>query len=206
MKKIRVLIADDHAFLRMGLRSMLVEEPDMEVAGEACDGEEVVRLYDRLNPDVVIMDLMMPKQNGAEATGQIRREHPDARIIVLTSFGNSADLLRALDNGAVGALMKESPTGELADAIRRVMSGETAIAPEIRELRKDAPEPASLTDKQTEILQSVLRGFSNKDIAKQFGISEPGVKKHLKLIFAKLGAATRAEAVGIALRKRLLKV
>ena len=206
MKKISILIADDHKLMRMGLVSLFNVQKDMAVVGEAEDGESAIRQARTLTPDIVIMDLMMPKVNGADATAAILADNPDIGIVILSSFSNSADMARAIANGARGAQAKESPTEDLIEAIRIVASGETAIAPEIQQFIKDDPLPPPLTEKQLAILQSVTRGLTNPDIAKQFGISPVSVKKHLTVIFAKLGAASRAEAVTIALRKHLLKI
>ena len=206
MKKTSVLIADDHSLLRMGLRSMLRQEADLEVVGEAVNGEMAVELVRKLKPDVVVMDLMMPKLNGADATRSILERNPDTKVIILTSFGTSSDLQRAISYGAVGALTKEAPGENLVKAIRQVRAGETAISAEIADAADSDSAQPLLTDKQSEILQSVVQGRTNRQIADRFDISEDGVKKHLRLIFAKLGASSRAEAVAIALRKHLLKI
>ena len=206
MKKIRILIVDDHKLMRMGLFSLLNIQKDMSVVGEAVDGESAVLQAEKLNPDIVIMDLMMPKMNGADATAAILARNDDIGIIVLSSFGNSANMAKAIVSGARGAQAKEAPTEDLLETIRTVANGETAIAPEIQQFIRDNPLPPPLTDRQQEILNSVARGLTNADIAKQFGISPVSVKKHLTVIFAKLGAASRAEAVTIALRKHLLKM
>ena len=204
MKKTRILIADDHALMRLGLKSMISLQRDMEVVDEAENGQDAIDKAAALRPDVIIMDLMMPKVNGAEATKSICDAQPETNVIILTSYGDAADLSRAVANGAVGVQLKDAPTENLLSAIRTAMAGGTAIASEFRG-QCETSLPA-LTEKQSEILHSVVRGYANKDIAKQFGISEAGVKKHLRLIFAKLGAANRSEAVGIALRKHLLKL
>ena len=206
MNKIRIVIADDHSLMRIGLKSFLSSVPDMDVVGEAENGEQALDMVLSTHPDVVVMDLMMPVVDGAEATRRILAAAPETKVIILTSYGNSADLLRAIEYGAVGAQTKEAPTRDLASAIRTVHAGKTAIMPDIAQLVDDDPPPAELTKKQATILQSVQRGLSNRDIAKQFDISENSVKKHLKRIFVKIGAATRAEAVAIALRKHLLKI
>ena len=206
MKKISIPIADDHKLMRMGLVSLFNVQKDMAVVGEAEDGESAIRQARTLTPDIVIMDLMMPKVNGADATAAILADNPDIGIVILSSFSNSADMARAIANGARGAQAKEAPTEDLVEAIRIVANGETAIAPEIQQFIKDDPLPPPLTEKQLAILQSVTRGLTNPDIAKQFGISPVSVKKHLTVIFAKLGAASRAEAFTIALRKHLLKI
>ena len=205
MNKIRVILADDHLVVRMGLAAILRFEEDVEIVGEAEDGEEAVARCRELKPDVVIMDLRMPKLGGAEAIEAIRKENPSVRALVLTTFEASDDISRALAAGATGALLKNSSPGELAAAIRVVAAGGRVIAPDIeRDLREDPPAP-DLTERQRDILQSVTRGLTNRDIAKQFDISPSGVKAHLNAIFAKLGASGRSEAVAIALRKHLLK-
>ena len=202
MRKLRILIADDHSLVRIGLKSMLGFQPDMEVVGEAPDGERAIELAAELKPDVVVMDLMMPGMNGADATKGVVGASPGTKVIVLTSFGSASDLARAVDNGASGAQSKEESTDRLLDAIRIV----AAFSPELRQTIEDEAAQPPLTAKQTEILQSVVLGFSNKEIAAQFGISPESVKKHMSAILGKLGASTRAEAVGIALRRQLFKV
>ena len=205
MKPIKVLLADDHAIVRMGLASLLGTKKDIEVVGEAEDGEAAVRKVLKLTPDVVIMDLMMPKLDGVEATAEIHRRLPGVKIMILTSYGASDGIAHALSAGATGALMKSTEFSEFVAAIRRVAAGERVIAPEIaRQLAEDPPVP-ELTPRQAEILQSITRGLTNADIARQLGIREDSVKEHVNAIFAKLGAANRSEAVAITLRKHLLK-
>ena len=203
--KIRILIADDHKLMRMGLISLFDVQRDMTVVGEAEDGEQAVRLAGELKPDIVIMDLMMPKMNGADATSAILAANPQAGIVILTSFADSFDMARAISNGAKGAQAKESPTENLIEAIRIVANGGTAIAPDIMRHVKGNPPPPPLTEKQLAILTSVTRGLTNQDIALEFGISAVVVKKQLSVIFAKLGVATRAEAASLAVQKHLLK-
>ena len=201
---IRIFIADDHALMRVGLRSMLGLESDLEIVGEAADGEDAIRQVRALRPDVVIMDLMMPKTNGVEATRAILQDLPDTKIVILTSFGTSDELRRAVAHGAVGVQPKEDPTENLITSIRTVMRGETAFPPEVKRMLDAEPPPNPLTDKQAELLRLVMKGQTDKQIADAFGISDSGVKKHLKLIFAKLGATNRTEAAAIALRNSLL--
>jgi len=205
MKKISILIADDHSLMRMGLKSMIGYQADMRVVGEAADGEEAVLRAIELKPDVIIMDLMMPVLNGADATRRICEELPNAKIVILTSFGTSADLIRAVAAGAKGAQAKESPTEGLLAAIRTVAQGGTAIAPDLQLVLDENPLPPELTERQTEILTAAVQGLSNKEIGRAFGISPVSVKKHLSAIFHKIGAANRAEAIAIALKKHLLK-
>ena len=204
MKKIRILIADDHAFLRMGLKSYMSGTPDLECVGEAENGEAAVEMVRRLKPDVVVMDLMMPGIDGAEATRLIRDARPETRVVVLTSFGTTAELSRAVANGASGAVFKDADADRLTDAIRKSARGETLPPPSaICEADWDAGAQ-KLSARQTEILDALTRGLSNAEIGDLFGISGETVKKHLSSVFAKLGVANRAEAVAIALRERLV--
>ena len=203
--KIRVLIADDHAMVRMGLASLLGTETDIEVVGEADDGEVAVRKALTLKPDVVVMDLMMPKKDGATATAEIRELMPDTKILLLTSFGTADGVAHALAAGATGALMKNADFSELVASIRTVASGGRAISPEIEHFIEEDPPVQKLTPRQMDILASVVRGLTNDDIARQFSIQRSSVKDHLTAIFAKLGAANRSEAISIALRKQLIK-
>ena len=202
--KIRILIADDHKLMRMGLISLFDVQNNMAVVGEAEDGEQAVRLAGELKPDIVIMDLMMPKMNGADATSAILAANPRIGVVILSSFVDSFDMARAITNGARGAQAKESPTEALIDAVQTVADGGTAIAPDIMRHVKGNPPPPPLTEKQLAILTSVTRGLTNQDIALAFGISPVVVKKQLSVIFAKLGVATRAEAASIAIQKHLI--
>ena len=203
--KIRVLIADDHAMVRMGLASLLGTEADIEVVGEADDGEVAVRKALTLKPDVVVMDLMMPKKDGSSATAEIRKLLPDTKILLLTSFGTADGVAHALAAGATGALMKNADFSELVASIRTIAAGGRAVSPEIEHFIKEDPPVQKLTQRQMEILASVVRGLTNDDIARQFSIQRSSVKDHLTAIFAKLGAANRSEAISIALRKQLIK-
>lgn len=206
MQPIRILIADDHAIIRMGLASLLGTQKDIEVVGEAEDGEVAVTKASELVPDIVIMDLMMPQKDGVAATKKIHESFPGIKILILTSYGTSDGIAHALAAGASGALMKSTEFAEFVTAIRKIAAGERVIAPEIlRQLAEDPPVPM-LTQRQSEILLSITRGLTNSDIAKQFGIREDSVKEHTSTIFAKLGASNRSEAVAIALRKHLLKM
>ena len=203
---IRVLIADDHKIVRAGLAALLGTEKDIEVVGFAENGRDAVAQTTKLQPDVVIMDLMMPIMDGAEATAEIHRTHPQVKVLILTTFGTSDGIAHALSAGATGAFMKNADNADLAAAIRRVHRGEQAISPEIsRQLELDPPIP-DLTPRQKEILDSMIRGLSNPDIAKQLGIRRDSVKEHINAILQKIGASNRTEAVAIALRKHLLKI
>lgn len=206
MKKLRILIADDHTLMRVGLKAMLHYQSDMTVVGEATNGEEAVSLAKELKPDIVIMDLMMPILDGAEATKRMLEADPNAKIIILTSFGASADMARALKYGARGAQVKEAPAEALIDAVHAVMAGGKAISPEIQQAVDQNSDIPVLTERQRGILESAIRGLTNKEIGAQFDLSPLSVKKYLSIIFAKIGAANRTEAASIALRTHLLKI
>ena len=206
MNKIRILVADDHALLRVGLNTMLNTQPDMAVVGEAGNGRDAVSRAKELKPDVVIMDLMMPKVDGAEATRQIVEALPEAKVILLTSYGTSAELTRAMANGAVGAQMKGSPIDTLLKAIRTVAAGGKAIAPEIRRFLSEEPAPVDLSRRQQEVLLAVSHGKTSDQIAVELGISVSAVKQHITAACEKLGASSRTEAAVLALRKHLLEI
>ena len=205
-KPIRILIADDHAVVRRGLRSLIQTEKDLLVIGEASNGIEAVESTLRLKPDVVIMDLIMPEKSGAEAIAEIMARIPETRIIILTTFGTVDDMARAIGSGAAGALLKTSDENELIAAIRTVAANGYAISSEVQQLMAENPPAPQLTSRQLEVLNSMSQGFSNADIAEQLGIKEFSVREHVAGIMAKLEASNRAEAVAIALRKRLLEL
>ena len=205
-KKLRILIADDHLILRMGLVTLLENAGDMEVVGEAEDGESAVCEALRLKPDVVIMDLVMPGLDGSAATERIKAKSPDIKVLILTTFGTSDIISKALSNGADGALLKNSPQQELLSAIRAVAGCSRIISKDVQEILAADPPAQALSPRQKEILDLIVRGFSNADIARRFGISVTVVKEHLAALYHKIDAANRAEAVAIALRKHLLKI
>ena len=206
MDKIRILIVDDHTIVRTGLTALLGTVPGIEVVGEAKNGEEAVQQAAKLKPDVVIMDLIMPKKDGAVATAEIVSSMPDTRVLVLTSVGTSDAIAKALDAGATGAMMKDSPNSSLISAIRAVAAGRSAISPEVRRMIALDPPVDVLTPRQVEVLQSLTRGLTNRDIAHLLAISEDRVEQHIRSLLEKLGAANRTEAVAIAFRKHLLKI
>ena len=206
MKRIRILIADDHALVRMGLSTLLSTQPDMEVVAAAEDGDDAVRQATKLQPDVIIMDYMMPTLDGAAATERILRDLPQTRIILLTSYVTAEGIARAINAGAAGALMKNGETETLIQAIRDVMRGKTVIVPEIASVLAESREIQHLTERQELVLDLITRGLSNYDIARHLNIQEDSVKKQTSVIFEKIGASNRAEAVAIALRKHLLKI
>ena len=206
MSKIRILIADDHMLMRMGISTLVSTDKSMTVVGEARNGREAVELAGSLRPDVVIMDLMMPEMSGGEATKAIHEAHPGIKIVILTTYGTSAELATAVTNGAVGVLLKDKVEMDLLSTIRFVVAGNQVIPTRLLAQIEEDKAMGKLTDRQMEILASVAQGQSNADIALQFGLSEITVKKHLSAIFERLGVANRSEAVSLAFRKQMLKV
>ena len=213
MNKIRVLLADDHAIMRIGLSSLLSREKDIAVIGEASDGEQAVKLAKELKPDVVVMDLMMPKLNGAEATHPITSRddssdetasHP--RVLIFTSYGQAIDLAHAVLNGASGVLLKNAPTKELALSIRKVAAGEQVLSKVVMGMVRETSAASELTDRQLQILALAVRGFTNQDIADQMKVSLITVKKQFSDIFIRLGVSNRAEVIALALHTHLLKI
>ena len=213
-QKIKVLIADDHSIMRVGLVSLLSREKDITVVGEAENGEEAVEKARELKPDVVVMDLMMPALPGAEATRQItsgtEKGTPDwesrPRVLVFTSYGTSADLANAVLNGASGVLLKNAPTRDLPQAIRRVFAGEKVLSKEIQSLVSEESSALHLTDRQLMQLELAARGFTNQEIADQLNVSLITIKKQFSEIFARLNVSNRSEAIGLALQRQIIKM
>jgi len=205
MDKIRVLIVDDHAIVRMGMVALLNAQRNMEAAGEAKNGELGVRAALKLKPDVVVMDILMPVKDGIEATREIVAALPDAKVLILTTSTSADELAAALEAGATGIIPKTTGNPALLAAIRSVAAGKRTIADEIAGIIESDPPIKGLTEHQLDMLGSIVRGLSNPEIARQFDISENTVRKATSVIFAKLGAANRTEATAIALRKHLLK-
>lgn len=205
MKETTVLIADDHAIVRMGLAALLEPESGIRVIGEADDGDVAIRKAMRNRPDIVIMDIMMPVRDGISATQEIKSRLPHTRVLILTTSTVSDDLSRALEAGADGAITKSNANAQLLTAIRAIAAGKRWVSPEIEKQIATDPPVQKLTERQEQVLSSIVRGLTNADIAHQLGIREDSVKEHLNLIFSKIGAANRAEAVAIALRRHLLR-
>ena len=202
--KIKILIADDHAVVRLGLAALFSTQKYMEVVAKAKNGEEAVELAVKTRPDVIIMDFVMPRMDGAEAMMKIQELVPSARVVMLTSFGSYEGVARAIRAGAAGAITKTTEDEQIVPIIRRVAAGETVVSPEIKKQLAESPAIPALSERQTQILAALTRGLSNPDIAKMLDTSPENVRDHLKIVFAKIGAANRAEAVSIALRKHLL--
>jgi DNA-binding NarL/FixJ family response regulator len=204
---IRLLIADDHPVVRDGLRGMLASEADFEVVGEAASGAEAVRLTERVRPDVVLMDLQMPDGDGAAATAAIAERFPGTRVLVLTTYDTDADILRAVEAGATGYLLKDTPRERLFPAIRSAARGETVLAPAVATRlvnRMRGPAEEALTGREIEVLELVAWGASNADVAASLFISEATVKTHLMHIFGKLGVDDRTAAVVRALQRGII--
>ena len=204
MKKIRILLADDHLVVRMGIASILSFEKDMEVVGETDNGADAVRLATELKPDVVLMDLKMPQLSGSDATLQIHAAAPNVKILILTTFGTSAELKKAVDGGAAGALLKNSSQAEIIEAIRKVMSGQSVMSSEIQHGIEEMKSMPEMSQRQLEILNLVAKGFSNKEIADVLGVSLETVKDHIKKILLKMGADSRTEAASLAVHLQLV--
>ena len=205
-RPLRILIADDHLVVRMGLSALISLEPGMSVVGEAEDGESALELVRRHHPDVVIMDVMMPQMNGVEATARIASDFPDVHILILTTFSASEEVVKALDAGADGAIVKDSSQRDLISAIHAVADGKRVISPEISRTIAGVSQKPQLSERHRTILEYVAKGLSNPEIGKLLGIGPDCVKAHLKIIYSRLGVATRAEAVAFALRENLLKI
>ena len=206
---IRVLIADDHAVVRRGVRALIDTEPDMEVVDEASDGEESVRKALSLQPDVILLDIVMPRKGGLEAIVEIKRENPEARILILTSFAEDDKVLPAIKSGALGYLLKDSSPEELLQAIRDVHRGDSSLHPTIaRKLVREISQPTSLplsedplSDREIEVLKLVAQGLSNQEIAEKLVVSDRTVGKHVGNILDKLHLANRTQAALYALRE-----
>jgi NarL family two-component system response regulator LiaR len=209
---IRVLIADDHAVVREGLRGFLALQEDIDVVGEAADGEEAVQAVARLEPDVALVDLVMPRVDGIAAIGRIRAERPETRVIVLTSFVDEDKMLPAVRAGAVGYLLKDVQPQDLVSAIRTVHAGGTLLHPTVieelvREVSRDGEAPAApnpLTAREREVLALIARGRANKAIAFDLGVAEKTVKTHVSNILGKLGLSDRTQAALYAVREGLV--
>ncbi len=210
-KSIRVLIADDHAVVREGVRALIASEPGMEVAGEAADGIEAVQQARLLQPDVILLDLIMPRQGGLESIGQIKKENPAARILILTSFAEDDKVFPAIKTGALGYMLKDSSPQELLQAIRHVYQGESSLHPTIaRKLVRELSQPSALppteeplTEREVEVLQLVAKGLSNQEIGQKLFVSERTTRTHVSNILNKLHLANRTQAALYALREGL---
>jgi DNA-binding NarL/FixJ family response regulator len=204
---IRVLVVDDHPVVRGGVVGWLAAQPDIDVVGEAGDGLEALAMVAARTPDVVLMDLRMPRMDGATATGRLAVDHPGVRVLVLTTYDTDADIVRAVEAGATGYLLKDTPLPQLADAVRAAARGETVLAPPVAARlvsRMRAPAADAPTARELEVLAGVARGLTNAEIGRELFIGEATVKTHLLRVFAKLGVDDRTRAVLVAVERGLL--
>jgi NarL family two-component system response regulator LiaR len=206
---IRILIADDHAIVREGLRALITTEPGMLLVGEAADGEETLRLAQALQPDIILLDMVMPRKDGLATIRDLKANNPKIHVLVLTSFADDEKVFGAIKTGALGYLLKDSAPHEVLQAIREVARGEASLHPTvarklIRELNQpntELPIDEPLTDREVEVLRLVAQGLSNQEIANRFVISERTVRSHVSSILAKLHLASRTQATLYALRQ-----
>ena len=210
MDKIKVLIADDHTVVRKGIRALLETEPGITVVGEAADGEDAIHRALALKPDVILMDLVMPKLDGVQAIKELREVLPEAKVLVLTSFAEDRRIVAAIEAGALGYLLKDSSPEDLVRAIREVHRGESSLHPKvaqqlIKKLQRPAEEPEreELTARERKVLAFIARGLSNREIARELSISEPTVRTHVSNILRKLGLKSRTQAALYALKEGL---
>ena len=211
MKSIRIVIVDDHAVVRQGLKTFLDLQDDIEVVGEGKNGLEAIELVDKLEPDVILLDLIMPELDGIEATIAIREKHPDAKIAILSSFSDEEKVMPALEAGVVGYLLKDIAPDELADSVRAIHAGETRLHPQItkqimsriqvpKKSKEEAREAENLTNREIDVLKLLARGMSNDEISVELSISTLTVKTHVSNILGKLDLADRTQAALYAVR------
>jgi DNA-binding NarL/FixJ family response regulator len=196
---VKILFADDHQIVREGLMRLIERESDLKIIAETDNGTDAVRLALQLRPDVTILDLRMPGLDGASAAVEILKRAPESKIVLLTSFTTAADIKRALNAGALGAVIKDCPCEMLIEAIRSVANGEKFVSQEIANIMEEAKRLPALSPRQKDILRLVAKGFNNDEIASRIGITRHGVKAHLAIVFERIGASSRTEAASLAI-------
>ena len=206
MNPIKVLTVDDHPILREGIAAIIENHADIVLVGEAGNGREAIESFRKLQPDVTLMDLVMPEMNGIDATIAVRKEFPNARIVVLTTYKGDVQAAQALDAGACGYLLKSTLRKDLLETIRSVHAGQRRIPPEIAIAMAEHHATDTLSERELQVLQQVAAGNANKIVAAHLSISEDTVKGHVKAILAKLGANDRTHAVTIALRRGIISL
>jgi DNA-binding NarL/FixJ family response regulator len=206
MPSIRLLVVDDHPVVRDGLRLMLETQADMKVVAEAANAEEALTAFVAHKPDVVVMDLRLPGKSGAEAAASLQRTHPGARVIILTSYGQDAEIQSVLRAGVRAYLRKDVDRSQLLNVIRTVHAGGRYLPPTIRERLAEAPPLSELTRRETEVLERIAAGMTNKEIGAALSISEDTVKLHVKNLFGKLDVNDRTQAVAVAAKRGILRL
>ncbi len=205
-RKIRVILADDHPVVRDGLAAIVNRQPDMEVVAEAADGGEAIDLYERHLPDVMVLDLRMPKRDGFAVVQQVLERHPRARLLIMTTYDGDEDIFRCLSQGAKGYLLKDAPRQEILSAIRAVSEDRPYASSSIAAKALQRMSKPSLTQRELDVLQLLAEGRSNKDIARRLNITEGTAKTHVKAILTKLDAISRTEAVAVAHKRGMIRL
>jgi len=205
-RKIRVVLADDHPIVRDGLAAIVNRQPDMEVVAEAADGEEAIAAYERHLPDVMVLDLRMPKKDGFAVVQQVLEQHPRARLLIVTTYDGDEDIFRCLSQGAKGYVLKDAPRQEILSAIRAVSEDRPYASSSIAAKALQRMARPSLTQRELGVLQLLAEGRSNKDIARRLNITEGTAKTHVKAILTKLDAISRTEAVAVAHKRGMVRL
>ncbi len=203
---LKVMIVDDHPPMRMGLIALINSHPHMTVIAEAADGEEAFEIYEDILPDIVLMDLRMPGMGGAEATLRIRKRHPGAKIVVISTYDWDEDIHRALESGASSYILKDMPIEDIAETVEAVYKGEATLPSTVTKRLAERAHRAPITERERDVLEALIKGRSNKEIARDLSISDETVKSHFKTLFAKLHVRDRTEAAIAAIRHGIIHI